>query len=60
MAFHVWQAETIVARGRVEDLRDGEVSARIDRVQTTTTMLDQTMRVQFVAPALARPAVMRR
>jgi hypothetical protein len=52
MEFHVWQASTIVARGRVEDLRDGEVSARVERAQTATTMIDQTMRVQFVAPAL--------
>ena len=52
MEFHVWQASTIVARGRVEDLRDGEVSARVERAQTATTMIDQTMRVQFIAPAL--------
>lgn len=51
MEFHVWQASTIVARGHVEDLRDGEVSARVERAQTATTMIDQTMRVQFVAPA---------
>ena len=53
MEVHVWQAEKIVARARVEDLRDdGEISARVERIQTTTTTLDQTMRVQFVAPAL--------
>jgi hypothetical protein len=52
MEFHVWQASTIVARGHVEDLRDGEVSARVERAQTATTMIDATMRVQFVPPAL--------
>ena len=53
MEVHVWQAEKIVARARVENLRDdGEISARVERIQTTTTTLDQTMRVQFVAPAL--------
>ncbi len=55
MEFHVWQASTVVARGLVEDLRDGEVSARVNDVTTgtTTTTIDQTMRVQFVAPAFA-------
>ncbi|HEV7868026.1 MAG TPA: hypothetical protein VGO90_10115 [Chthoniobacteraceae bacterium] len=54
MEVQVWKAEKIVARARVEDLAgDGEVSARIERVETTTatTTLDQTMRVQFVPAA---------
>jgi hypothetical protein len=53
MEVHVWQADKIVARARVEDLHDGEVSARIERIQGTTQTLDQTMRVQFLAPAFA-------
>jgi hypothetical protein len=55
MEFHVWQANKVVARGLVEDLQDGEVSARVDHVATvsTTTTIDQTMRVQFVAPAFS-------
>ncbi|MEO7319202.1 MAG: hypothetical protein ABIZ56_09460, partial [Chthoniobacteraceae bacterium] len=52
MEVHVWRAEKIVARARVEDLRDdGEVSARIEHTLAGTTMLDQKMRVQFVAAA---------
>jgi hypothetical protein len=52
MEVHVWQANTIVARARVEDLQEnGEVSARVERLQATTTTLDETMRVQFVPAA---------
>ena len=54
MEVQVWHAEKIVARARVEDLReDGEISARIERVETSTATLDQTMRVQFVPRALS-------
>ncbi|MGB8168079.1 MAG: hypothetical protein WCF18_11350, partial [Chthoniobacteraceae bacterium] len=54
MDVHVWQADKLVARARVEDLReDGEVSARIERIATSTATLDQTMRVQFVPRALS-------
>jgi hypothetical protein len=53
MEVHVWQANTIVARARVEDLHEnGDVSARVERLQLTTTTLDETMRVQFVPAAL--------
>lgn len=54
MEFHVWQASTVVARGLVEDLQDGEVTARVDHVATASaaTTLDETMRVQFVPVAL--------
>ena len=52
MEVHVWQANTIVARARVEDLQEnGEVSARVERLQGATTTLDETMRVQFVPAA---------
>jgi hypothetical protein len=53
MEFHVWQASTVIARGLVEDLQDGEVSARVDHVATATAIatLDETMRVQFVPAA---------
>ena len=55
MEVHVWHAEKIVARARVEDLRDdGEVSARIEHTLAGTTMLDQKMRVQFVAAAFRK------
>ncbi len=47
MEFHVWRGTSIVARGSVEDLRDGEVSARVEEAQTAT--LDETVRVQFMA-----------
>jgi hypothetical protein len=53
MEFHVWQASRVVARGLVQDLHEGEVSARVDHVEAQTTTLDTTMRVQFVAPALS-------
>jgi hypothetical protein len=53
MEFHVWHASRVVARGRVEDLHEGEVSARVDHVDTQTTTLDATMRVQFVPAALS-------
>jgi hypothetical protein len=53
MEFQVWNASRIVARGRVADLREGEVSARVDAVEAQTTTLDTTMRVQFVAQALS-------
>src|SRR5262249_14585645 len=52
MEVHVWKARTLVAQGRVEDLGDGEVSARVDKVHAATTTLDQTMQVQFVPAAL--------
>jgi hypothetical protein len=53
MEFHVWQASKVVARGRVEDLKQGEVSARVDHVEAQTTTIDTTMRVQFVPAALS-------
>jgi hypothetical protein len=53
MEFHVWQASRVVARGRVEDLQEGEVSARVEKVEGQTTTLDSSMRVQFVASALS-------
>jgi hypothetical protein len=49
MEFHVWRAEKVVARGRVEDLRDGEVSARVESVEAKTATLDVNLRVQFSA-----------
>jgi len=49
MEFHVWQASRVVARGRVEDLQQDEVTARVDQLEAQTTTLDTTMRVQFVA-----------
>src|SRR5262249_34568382 len=52
MEIHVWKASTLVAQGRVEDLGDGEVSARVNKVHAATTTLDQTMQVQFVPAAL--------
>jgi len=53
MEFHVWQGSRVVARGRVEDLQETEVSAHVEHVEAQTTTLDATMRVQFVAPALS-------
>jgi hypothetical protein len=53
MEFHVWQANQIVASGHVENLSEVEVSARVHRVQGTTTPIDPSMRVQFIAPALS-------
>ncbi|MGH7956277.1 MAG: hypothetical protein ACREH8_04610, partial [Opitutaceae bacterium] len=55
MEFQVWQASDVIARGVVEDLRNGEVSALVHHVATlsTTTTIDQTMQVQFVAPAFS-------
>jgi hypothetical protein len=53
MEFHVWQASRIVARGRVEDLQQGEVRARVDRVEAQTTTIDPSMRVQFVGAGLS-------
>jgi hypothetical protein len=54
MEVHVWRADALVARARVEDLGDGDISARVVHVQAATTTLDQTMRVQFIPPALVR------
>lgn len=51
MEFHVWHDAVLVARGIVEDLREGEVSARVIHTQRET--LDASMRVQFVPPALS-------
>ena len=53
MQFQVWQASRIVASGRVEDLEQGEVRARVDRTDAQVTTLDPSMRVQFVPAALA-------
>ena len=53
MEFHVWHASRVVARGRVEDLVEGEVTARVSHVDGRTTTLDPTMRVQFVPAALS-------
>jgi hypothetical protein len=53
MEFHVWHTSKIVARGRVEDLREAEVSAHVEHVAAQTTTLDTSMHVQFVAPALS-------
>ena len=50
MLFHVWKGSEVVARGRVEDLHEGEVSARVEEARASS--LDETMRVQFVASAL--------
>lgn len=58
MHFTVWRADVMVARGRVEDLAEQEVSARVDQVATgaAVTMLDSTMRVQFVTETFATKA----
>jgi len=53
MEFHVWQDARVVARGRVDDLKTGEVSARVEHVEAQTTTIDSTMRVQFVPVALS-------
>jgi hypothetical protein len=53
MEFHVWQASRVVARGRVEDLQESEVTARVEKVDAQTTTLDSSMRVQFVAAGLS-------
>jgi hypothetical protein len=52
MEFHVWHGSRVVARGRVEDLQEGEVSAHVSHVDAETTTLDATMRVQFVPAGL--------
>ena len=54
MEVHVWNGPKIVAKGRVEDLVQGEVSARLDTVDKMTTTLDASMKVQFVTAALRR------
>jgi hypothetical protein len=51
MEFQVWQAATIVAKGRVEDLQGGDATARVEQVTTQTATLDTSMRVQFVPAA---------
>ena len=51
MEFHVWNGPVLAARGRVEDLHDGEVSARVEQAHAAT--LDAKMQVQFVASALS-------
>lgn len=53
MEVHVWQASKIVARGLVEDLVPGEVTARLKTVDAQTKTIDPSMRIQFVAPALS-------
>jgi len=53
MQFQVWRESRVVARGRVEDLHEGEVSAHVDHVEAQTTTLDSSMRVQFVPLALS-------
>jgi len=52
MEFHVWQGSQVVARGLVEDLHEGEVTAQVSHVAAQTTTIDSSMRVQFMAPAL--------
>ena len=47
MEFQVWRDSRIVARGQVEDLRDGEAAARVSAVDADVTSLDVNMRVQF-------------
>lgn len=59
MEFHVWQASRLVASGLVEDLRDREVSARVDTVDASTRTLDTSMRVQFIPAALGIGSVVR-
>jgi len=53
MEFHVWQASKVVARGLVEDLVQGEVTARVKTVDAQTKTIDPSMRIQFVSPALS-------
>lgn len=53
MDFHVWSASRIVARGRVDDLQDGEVTARVDTVEGDSMTLDATMQVQFMMQTVA-------
>lgn len=58
MEFNVWHAQKVVARGTVEDLQDGEVQARVEKVEGTITTLDTSMEVRFIPPALSlRPQV---
>lgn len=52
MQFQVWQTSRVVAHGLVEDLVQGEVTARVNGVAANTTTLDPSMRVQFVPAAL--------
>ena len=52
MDFQVWHASSLVASGKVEDLVQGEITARVSKVLGTTTTLDSTMKVQFVPAAL--------
>jgi hypothetical protein len=47
MEFQVWRGTQVVARGLVEDLRDGEVSARVQEHDAATPSLDVNMKVQF-------------
>ena len=54
MEVHVWNGPKVVAKGRVEDLVQGEVSARLDTVDAVTTTLDASMRVQFLTAAALR------
>jgi hypothetical protein len=53
MQFQVWRGSTLVTRGHVEDLQDGEVAARVEYVQAATSTVDETMRVQFIPAILA-------
>ena len=53
MEFNVWQASSVVAKGRVEDLVQGEVTARVSHVEAHTTTIDPSMRVQFIPAALS-------
>ncbi len=52
MEVHIWQADKLVAQARVEDMGDGEVSARMVKLHSDATTLDETMKVQFVPAAL--------
>ena len=54
MEVHIWNGPNVVARGQVEDMIQGEVSARLDTVDKVTTTLDTSMRVQFIATSLRR------
>jgi hypothetical protein len=53
MEFNVWQASSVIAKGLVEDLVQGEVTARVSHVEAHTTTIDPSMRVQFIPAALS-------
>ena len=53
MEFQVWQANAVVARGRVEDALDGEVSARVEETRAQSMTVDASMQIQFL-PAVQK------